>query len=586
MCGIAGIMMKDGQSPPDAVLLSLSEALGHRGPDDRGIHKAGVVGLVHTRLAIIDPDGGVQPFFHDNGSVLVANGEIYNDLDVRRQLAELTYKTGSDCESALHLYASHGITFAEHLRGMYAIALYDPRCKRLVVSRDPFGIKPFYFYEGETAWYFSSEPQALVAAGVVTRSVNAAAVDELLALQFSCGESTPFMGIKRLRPGMTLAIENGEIVDMHHLPAVLQQRGNGASENDYVIGFDGIWEEAVGVHQRSDVPYGLFLSGGVDSTAVLAMMTRLNDEPVQTFTAGFGETLIHDERKRARATAIAAGAKHTEVMIGPADFWSKLPRIAAAMDDPVADYAIIPTYLLAEVAKKSVKVILTGEGGDEMFAGYGRYRGARRPWPFQKRPWRRHALHNLGILRQESASWAEAIMNTRSGLEVIGYSGLQKEQAVDIAHWLPNDLLTKLDRCLMANGVEGRVPFLDPKVANFAFNLDDCLKVRGRVGKWLLRQWLAEYFPKADAFSHKKGFSVPVGHWIAEKGKILAPLVSKQCGIAKICNIDRVHDLFTRLTTKYAFASWVLLFYALWHQHHIVGRPCNGDVYETLAYDS
>jgi len=578
--------MKDGRAPSDRVLSSLSEALGHRGPDDSGRYRAGAVGIVHTRLAIIDPDGGAQPLLHENGPVLVANGEIYNDCDVRLQLAEVSYKTGSDCESALHLYANHGITFAEHLRGMYAIALYDPSCNRLMVSRDPFGIKPLYFYEDETAWYFSSEPQALVAAGVVAPSVNPAARDEFLALQFSCGESTPFTGIKRLRPGMTLAIENGEIVDMHHRPALLRQRSHGIAEKDYVVRFDRIWEETVRVHQRSDVPYGLFLSGGVDSTAVLAMMMRLNDEPVQTFTAGFGDTLIHDEREHALAVATAAGAKHTAIMIGPEDFWSKLPRIAAAMDDPVADYAIIPTYLLAEVARKSVKVVLTGEGGDEMFAGYGRYRAARRLWPFQKRPWRRHALENLGILRQESKSWGEAIINTRSSFEAMGYSGLQKEQAVDTAHWLPNDLLIKLDRCLMANGVEGRVPFLDPKVANFAFNLDDCLKVRGRVGKWLLREWLAKHFPKAGAFSRKKGFSVPVGEWIAQKGDILAPLVSKQVGIAQICNVDKVYDLFARFTKKYAFASWVLLFYALWHQHHIVGRRCDGDVCETLAYDS
>ena len=576
-------MMRDGRPVPDGVLEKLASALSHRGPDENGELVRGDVGFVHTRLAIVDIEGGGQPFVSTPGTALIANGEIYNDTNLRREFSSAQFKSKSDCESALHLYGARQERFADDLRGMYALAIHDPIKNKLILARDPFGVKPLYYAETSAGFCFSSEPQALIAAGLVTADQDTSVRDEILSLQFSTETQSPFKNIYRVAPGETVIVRNGRISSRIMRPDVLSSDTRARSDKDAVMEFGEAWRESVSVHQRSDVPYGMFLSGGLDSAAVLAMMAQLNDAPVLAYTAAFPGANVCDERENARKVAEAAGAHHVEIEISAADFWNNLPQIAAAMDDLAPDYAIVPTFLLAKRAARDVKVVLTGEGGDEMFAGYGRYRAALRPWPFAKRPYRRHILAKSGVLRALPTHWRAGLGAVERRISRGESSNLSALQKVDCATWLPNDLLIKLDRCLMAHGVEGRVPFLDPKVAKFAFSLKEDQKVRGGLGKWILRQWLSENFPAAAAFERKRGFTVPVAEWIAAEGLRVGPLVARQEGISEICEPGAVEALFRNVTARNGHAAWVLLFYALWHRRHMLGIDPVGDVFETLS---
>ncbi|BBK31061.1 asparagine synthase (glutamine-hydrolysing) [Stella humosa] len=584
MCGIAGLMTLDGSAPPEAVLSALLAALAHRGPDGDGRHVSGDVGMVQARLAIIDLATGDQPLYEPGGGALVANGEIYNYLELRAALDGARIATGSDCEPPLHLYRRHGLAFTRHLRGMYAIAIHDPQARRLVLARDPFGIKPLYYAETARGFSFASEPQALVRAGLVEPEVDTDVRAELLQLQFSTGTQTIFRGIHRLRPGETLAVAGGRIVERFHRAALPEGGPTAIGEADALARLDAALEDSVRLHQRSDVPYGLFLSGGVDSTAVLAMMARLAERPVRAFTVGFPGTGVADERDAARRAAAAVGAEHVEVEFTEADFWRLLPAVAAAMDDPAADYATLPTFKLAAVAGQELKVVLSGEGGDELFAGYGRYRSAVRPWWLGGRlPRARGIFDRIEVLRTDLSGWRDGIASAEVSARGTGRSRLQVAQAADCADWLPNDLLTKLDRCLMAHGVEGRTPFVDPEMAALAFALPDTLKIRDGRGKYLLRRWLAGAQPTAEPFARKKGFTVPVGEWIHGRGTVLGPLVAAHPAIQPIADAGAVVALFRTPGKHEGFAAWTLLFYALWFGRHMLGRPVTDDVFAALA---
>lgn len=590
MCGIAGIMTADGRQPAAERLDAMRHALKHRGPDGDDVWQDGAVGFVHTRLAIIDLATGDQPLFDDDGAVLVANGEIYNYVELRAEMPEVRFRTQSDCETILPCYRRYGLGFADWLRGMYAAALYDPAERRLILARDPFGIKPLYYAESAEGFAFASEPEALLAAGFGSRVLRDDPAGELLQLQFTTGAATLFEGIERVLPGETLVVSGGRIVDRRRRPALPEGGPEPVGERKALERLDEALADSVDVHQRSDVPFAMFLSGGIDSSAVLALMARLNDRPVTAYTAAFPGTAAADEREAARRIARSFGAEHVEVPFDASDFWTILPAVAAAMDDPAADYAVLPTWKLAAAAAGHHKVILSGEGGDELFAGYGRYRSAIRPRFLGGRPMRRNGLlDGLGILRKDDRSWRAGLAASEAAAALPGRSPLQVVQAADCADWLPNDLLTKLDRCLMAHGIEGRTPFLDPAVANMAFRLPDRLKVRRRTGKYLLRRWLSDAAPAVRSAAPKQGFTVPVGEWIAREGEKFAPLVAAQPGIAERCNPAAVEALFRRGLgdggggNGHGQAAWVLLFFALWHQLHIVGVSSVGDAAGILA---
>ena len=585
MCGIAGIAMAHDAPPPDpAVLGALLRALAHRGPDGAGSWVVGRNALVHTRLAIIDLKTGDQPIFA-GPAALVANAEIYNYRELRQDLPGTHFATQSDCEPPLHLWLRHGSAYAGALRGMFAIAIQERAERSLTLSRDPFGIKPLYTVAIAGGLAFASEPQALLAAGLAPRGVRAAARDELLQLHFTTGSETIFPGIRRVLPGETLRIADGHVIDRATVAALPEGGPETVGEDAALARLDAALMHSVELHQRSDVPYGMFLSGGIDSAAILATMARLNNERVLAFTAGFDVPAAADERAHAAAVARAAGARHETIEITEAMVWQHLPEIVACMDDPAADYAIIPTWFLGRRARQDVKVVLSGEGGDEIFAGYGRYRSAMRPWWQGGRVMRgRGTFDRLDVLRAPPLAWRDGLVAAESQAAQGGRSRLGIAQATDAADWLPHGLLLKLDRCLMAHAVEGRTPFLDPEVAAAGFRLPDALKVRDGRGKYLLRRWLERALPVARPFAPKQGFTVPIGAWIASQGARLGPLVAAQPGIAEVAEPARVTALFRHARGKReGHAAWVLLFYALWHRAHIQGLKAEGDVFACLS---
>jgi asparagine synthase (glutamine-hydrolysing) len=575
-------MMAGGGAPDQAVLRRLAQAMAHRGPDGTGFYSRDDVGLAHTRLAIIDLETGDQPLTAPDGVSLIGNGEIYNDPELRAEMSDAPYATRSDCESALHLYRRDGVGFANHLRGMFALAIHDPARGRLVLARDPFGIKPIYYMQTDRLFAFASEPQALIKAGLAGRSLNRRQRAELLQLKFTVGTPTIFTDVQRLEPGETLVIEGGRITERRRLGMLPKARPVRTSAAVLADGLDSILMDTVSHHLRSDVPYGLFLSGGIDSAVLVTLMARFSGQPVFALTAGFPDSSGADETGRASRVARAAGAEHHVVEVTHNDFWTLAPQIAAALDDPCTDGAALPSFMLARAARGRLKVVLNGAGADEIFGGYTRYRRAR--W--------------LGFLAGRSRGTgvfdkgfgaAPALEGWRDGLEKVsraeaghGRTVIQKLQAIDSEAWLPNDVLLVLDRCLMAHGVEGRTPFLDPPTADFGFRLPDDLKVRGKFGKWLLRSWLDKALPEADAFARKTGFVPPVGEWIAAQECRLEDLVLAEPGIAEALSDDFVRAVLAD-PARNAQAAWNLLFYALWHAHHVLGVAPNGAVDEVLA---
>jgi asparagine synthase (glutamine-hydrolysing) len=383
-------------------------------------------------------------------------------------------------------------------------------------------------------------------------------------------------------------VRQGRIVERQRRAALPEEGPVECAEAEALARLDAALADSVRLHQRSDVPFGLFLSGGIDSTAILVMMARLAERPVKAFTIGFADGAA-DERQAARQAAAAVGAEHVEVALGEADFWRLLPEIVSSVDDPAADYAILPTWVLARTARAAgIKVILSGEGGDELFAGYGRYRSILRPWwAGGRRPRARGILDDLGVLRGAIAAWRDGIAAAEALARGRACTPLQAAQAVDCTDWLPNDLLIKLDRCLMAHGSEGRTPYLDNELAALAFRLPDELKLRRGLGKWVLRRWLAEHLPQAQPLARKRGFTVPVAQWIARRAETIGPLVARSPAVREICRPDAVENLFAAAAQKRAGrAAWTLLFYALWHRRHIERTTLPPDTAAALAESS
>ncbi len=577
MCGIAGVMTRDGTAPDSALLRRLAAALAHRGPDGEGLLVRGDTGLVHRRLAIVDLATGDQPLFAPGGAALVANGEIYNDPLLRQAMAGAPFRSLSDCEPAVFLAETEGAGFAGRLRGMYALAVHEPARGRLTLARDPFGIKPLYYVETPALLAFASEPQALLAAGLVPAAVDPRRMAELLQLKFTTGAATVFPGVWRVLPGETLVIERGAIVARHHLAALPQGGPLGAGDAAARIG--AVLLESVAAHLRADVPYGLFLSGGIDSSALLALMRQATGQRIRALTMGWQGGGAADESREAERLARLMGAECERLEMTQRDFWTLAPRIAAAIDDPTADAAVLPGWMLGRAARAGgLKVTLCGEGADELLGGYSRYRKRRAPWRWlTRRPRTRGVFGDPPAL----SGWRDGLAAAECATAA-GRSALQQAQAVDIAEWLPNDLLTKLDRTLMVHGVEGRTPFLDPLVADYAFRLPDGAKAGARFGKRLLRTWLAGAFPEAGAWARKQGFKPPVGAWIAARGEELGGLVAAHPALAGLLPETTVRAAFANAAAS-AQPAWSLLFACLWHGHHVLGIPPDGALDATLA---
>jgi asparagine synthase (glutamine-hydrolysing) len=601
MCGIAGII---GEAEGARALI---DAIAHRGPNGIRVEESERFSLAHARLSIIDLEGGWQPL-HAAGCTIIGNGEIYNYIELAEEF-QLKGKlaTGSDFEPLLHIYAQEGEAAFDRLRGMYAFCLIGCDGRTWLV-RDPFGIKPLYIHARNGAVAFSSEPRSFGQARVVPAISN-----QVAALHYTLENETAWPGVIRLEPGEIIEVANGE-VKRHRVRSSLPPppRGAGAGgggrsagalsettrpvvrppsppsptrgEGEALAQLDRVLEDSIRVHQRSDVPYGLFLSGGIDSATVATMMARLNERPVIAYTCGFEAEGARDERAQAERVARALNLDWNNVSFGEEDFWAIAPQVAWAMDDPVADYACLPTYKLAQAAKQRLTVILTGEGGDELFGGYSRYRRAQRPTWLGGRvaepqvaeilgsealnAWRKSAKQERGSSDPHSANASEhsanASLKTRAPLTT-----LQQAQAADIATWLPNDLLLKLDRCLMAHGLEGRTPFLDPEVAAFAFHLPDNLKTRGKFGKYILRAWLEKNCPAAEPWAKKKGFTVPVAQWIAPRAAELAQTLPHVEAVRAAASAETIRAIFT--DDAHAALRYPMLFLGLWGQIHVEG---------------
>ena len=559
MCGIAGILGAD--QAPEAAVREMIDKLQHRGPDGIRIESGPGWCLAHARLSIIDLEGGWQPL-HAGGSTVIGNGEIYNYVELIEEFGlqdKLT--TGSDFEPLLHLYNLEGERAFSRLRGMYAFCLIGADGRTWLV-RDPFGIKPLYVRPSGSDLAFASEPRSLTQRIVPT----AAAAGEVLSLGYRVSPLED--SVIDMAPGdVRQVVSNGSTGPGNTLNAIVPPSRRDGEETELLTRLDAVLEDSVRVHQRSDVPYGLFLSGGIDSSAIATLMARLNERPVTAFTCGFDAPGARDERAHAEAVAKALNLDWRETTFGEEDFWRVMPEVAWALDDPTTDYATLPTWKLAEAAKGTLTVVLSGEGGDELFGGYGRYRRALRPRWLGGRPaepqFDAHFLRDGGKAALDT--WRDAARHAAQPW----MSPLQRAQAADIATWLPNDLLLKLDRCLMAHGLEGRTPFLDREVAAFAFNLSDRFKVRGRYGKYILRKWLERHLPAADPWAKKKGFTVPVAAWIAPRARDLAPALVAHEGLAQVCDMDAVRAVFEH--DDQPAGRWPLLFYAVWWNIHVAG---------------
>jgi asparagine synthase (glutamine-hydrolysing) len=589
MCGIAGMVVREG--PADEALLGrMAATLTHRGPEDSGQYRVGGFGIAHTRLAIIDLAGGHQPIFDsDRRYALVCNGEIYNYVELRAELEALGARplSQSDSEVALHGWAHWGPASLKRLHGMYAFALFDHTQRELWLVRDRLGIKPLYYAALPDRVLFASELKALLPALPQAPEINPAALAQYFQNQHSSGRETVLQGIHRVLPGEVLKIS--ERLDIHHSRywRATDVAPRQLSYDEAVEEWTPLFEQVMREHMRADVPYGVFLSGGVDSAVLLAQLKRLHSQPVRSFSIGWSDARQGDELDDAQRIATLSGSDHEAIRLSSQQVFRRLPRSVWAADDLMRDYACLPTLALAEAAGRELKVVFSGEGGDEAFAGYGRYRPARIEQHYKQ--WRYPGSGGFRARAELDARWIgrlflpdfrAALASHRApyveawGQTPAEWTDLCRRQYVDLQTNLADDLLVKADRMLMAHSVEGRVPFLDHRVIEFGLALPDELKISRDSGKVFLKRWAERLVPKDHLWRHKRGFHVPVGEWL--HGKFLRALADKlpdTLAMREWCRPRAVAELIVRQEKKGDVSRevWSLFQFALWHRLYIEG---------------
>jgi len=616
VCGICGIATTHGVADVEA-LRAMSDLLVHRGPDSAGEHVDGGVALAARRLSIIDLEHGDQPIANEDGScVVVQNGEIYNYPELRRELERAGHelRTRCDTEAIVHLYEEHGLGFAERLRGMFAVAIWDARRRRLVLARDRYGIKPLYYRHVGEELRFSSELRALPRG-----EIDLDALESFLAFNSIPAPYSIFRDVRKLPAGQALVWEDGEVtLERYARPGpALEGELRDGDEAELLEELRARLRDSVRAHLLSDVPVGVLLSGGVDSAALAALAAQETPEAVHTFTIGFEERSF-DERADARLVAARYGTEHHELLVRP-EPELLLRALAEAFDEPFADSSALPTYLVSQLAAKHVKVALSGEGGDELFGGYYTYLAdlmadhlapvarAVRPLvealPASTRkasldykakrfvraahlpPLERHhgwkeifsAEARAELTGRRTAFDPVGIYRTRYA-ETAGAPELARLQDVDFGVYLVDDLLVKTDRASMAHSLEARVPFLDPLVTNLAFALPTRLKVRGLAKKVLLRKAVASLLPDAVVYGRKRGFSIPAAAWLRGElepfaREVLAPENLRRQGFFQPEPVTRLIDEHVAGREDWSRQLWGLLAFTLWYERHVEQEP-------------
>jgi asparagine synthase (glutamine-hydrolysing) len=622
MCGIAGVLYADfNRSISPELLTDMGNAIAHRGPDGEGTFRSGAIGLVHRRLAIIDLDGGRQPLSNEDESVhVVFNGEIYNYRELRQQLETRghVFRTDSDTEVLVHLYEEHGTELCKHLRGMFAFAIWDARRRELLLARDHLGQKPLFIYRDHEKLIFASELKALLAHPNIDRSIDPAAIEDYLTFGFIPGQRSIFSRVSKLPAAHWVKISQA---DFRTFPNRYWQLSfdneNRASIDDWKQRIDSALHESVRAHLVADVPVGAFLSGGLDSSAIVAMMSGLRSDPVRTFSIGFNEQEF-SELPFAREVAQHFGCHHTEEIVTP-EAARDLDDLVFLYDEPFADASALPTMAVSRLAAQHVKVVLSGDGGDELFGGYSRYahdlREARirnfipaivrslvlKPmaavWP--KADWLPRPLRLKTLLQNVSSNPAEAYANTVSACRHTMRRSLLNQDfaksldayrpehsiisafhqghrdslsgmlSADTNILLPDDFLTKVDRASMGFGLEVRPPLIDWKLMELAASMPSEFKIRKGSKKWMLKQLFASRLPKDLVSRRKQGFEVPIDQWLRGplRDQVRTHVLNPHGAIAAFVDVTFARQLFEshcRGIGRHGQLLWSLLILARW----------------------
>ncbi|HEV2075052.1 MAG TPA: asparagine synthase (glutamine-hydrolyzing) [Thermoleophilaceae bacterium] len=615
MCGICGLASLDAAGPDPDALGAMSAALAHRGPDSDGMFIDDTVGLAARRLSIIDLPTGDQPIADEEGRIhVVHNGEIYNYRRLRDRLrrAGHRFSTSSDTEVIVHLYEELGPAFVNELRGMFAVALWDVPRRRLVLARDPFGIKPLYYHEHRGGLSFASELKALTRDPRVPRDIDPTALESFLAFNMIPAPQTVFREVRKLPAGNLLVWEAGRVRTEEYARPRPAPASEVRREDEGRLTAELLerLRDSVRAHLVADVPVGVLLSGGVDSAAITALAAEEVGAGLKTFTVGFQERSF-DEVAKARLVADRYGTEHHEVTLLP-DAAELLPELVATFDEPFADSSALPTYLVSRLAASHVKVALSGEGGDELFGGYHTYvadllatplrplaavarplverlpsssrkvsldykakrfvRAARLPPLERHHAWKeifsgdaRDALLDRG----EDPSFDPLDVYRRCYAETEGAEPLSRLQDVDVRVYLADDLLVKLDRTSMAHSLETRVPFLDPAVHGIARALPTHLKVRGLAKKRLLRRAVRPLLPRSIVDGRKQGFSIPAAAWLRGElepfaREILSPDRIRRQGYLRPAAVTQVLERHVSGREDLSRQLWGLLVLSMW----------------------
>ena len=622
MCGIAGLILRQPVQEGAAILRAMARAIAHRGPDGEGFLEtstqdgARFVGLGHRRLAIIDLSTGRQPIANEDGNIhVVFNGEIYNYSALRSDLIARGHRftTASDTEVIVHAYEEFGEACVERFRGMFAFAIWDGKHDKLFLARDRFGKKPLFIHERNGDILFASEIKSLLACPGVSAEVDLNAVWDYLAYRYVPGPATLFAGIRKLPPGTIAVWEKGQLREhRYYTPPDREPWNGGEPPADPTGRFLDLLDESVRIRMVSDVPFGAFLSGGIDSSAVVALMARHSSLPVKTFSVGFSET-SYSELGYAAVIARQFETEHHELTISQDHLMEELPALVRYRDAPVSEPSDIPIYLLSKEARRVVKMVLTGEGSDEFLGGYPkhvfeRYAAAYQVVPRLLRhglieplvsalPYRyrraKTAIVNLGLEGREDRMprWFGALSHKErdelvafrpsaaraGGVQfgtMPGNSALRRILYFDQTSWLPDNLLERGDRMTMAASIEARMPFMDHELAAYVSSLPDRYRVRGRQTKWILREAMKRLLPAAILNRPKVGFRVPVNEWFRGpmRDYLYEHLLSAGSRTRDYYRADVLERLFKEHVDgkqNHEKLLWSLLNLEIWHRQYL-----------------